>query len=79
MIDRALRGMTVRSCTSFGLGQTAFMPFGRSSQTPSSRSPREIWADWMDANEAGDVARAGSCAVALTEAAALGPPMAAPA
>jgi hypothetical protein len=45
------------------------MPFRRSSQKPSSRSPKEIWADWMDANEAGDVARAGACAVALTEAA----------
>ena len=45
------------------------MPFRRSSHEGSSRSPKEIWADWMDANEAGDVARAGRCAVELTEAA----------
>lgn len=45
------------------------MPFKRSGQGGPGRSPKEIWADWMDANDAGDVARAGSCAVAMTEAA----------
>lgn len=45
------------------------MPFRRLSKQPSGPSPREIWADWLDANEKGDVTRAGSCAVALTEAA----------
>ena len=45
------------------------MPFRRSNEKASNRSPKQIWADWLDANEAGDVARASSCAVALTEAA----------
>jgi PAS domain-containing protein len=45
------------------------MPFRPSSPEGSGRLPREIWVDWMDANEAGDVERAGSCALEMTEAA----------
>lgn len=36
---------------------------------PRSRAPREIWSDWMDANDAGDAVRAGELAAEMLAAA----------
>src|SRR5689334_16173343 len=65
-----VRGMSSLSGLRAGrLGQTAGMTSPGSGQQPPPRPPRGIWADWMDANAAGDVERADACAEAMTRVA----------
>lgn len=44
------------------------MVFRNSRKKAAQRSPKQIWADWLAANEAGDATRAGECAAEMVAA-----------